>query len=67
MLKFKCPSCGVERKLPDDVKNKKFFCPGCNLKIRHLGEDWFELMDTVALKKMKPPPPGGAGKPKKAT
>lgn len=53
MLEFTCPSCGEKRKLPEDVRKKKFLCPKCNIKILHMGDAWFEVMETTVIKRAK--------------
>ena len=44
-LPFKCAVCGHVQRLPDEVKGRKFRCPGCKVRLRHYEDDWFEVLD----------------------
>ena len=44
-MPFKCAVCGHSQPLPDQVRGRKFHCPGCKARLRHYEDDWFEVLE----------------------
>jgi len=64
---FKCPSCGLNKKLPDNFADRRVRCPKCGQSSLVVADATDLHLDDVieAQPTQQGPPPGGSGRPRR--